>query len=293
MADEQAPTGEQMAPTETGEQTAGTGSNTTPEEQASQAQKYVSAGEFGRRFGKLETQLQTMMSYIAAQQQVASQRQSQIPQGSNIGTPTDEELWSAAQTGDRPAFEEYQRRIARRELQAQQQTTGRQNLVEVQLSALAQKYPVLKDSSHPLTQKAQTAYQLLVNNGYPANRETLLEAAKTAVADSPDLVSEIYSQGSVAREHSRQSGVRSAQSGVTGVSHRQSPSSQQSRVSVNEVEAGLASRMLPYNPRRPDEKTPEQRAAGAKKRFLERQQAGLSTIDPRMLPVVERMQEDF
>jgi hypothetical protein len=51
--------------------------------------------------------------------------------------------------------------------------------------------------------------------------------------------------------------------------------------------------MLPYNPRRPDEKTPEQRAAGAKKRFLERQQAGLSTIDPRMLPVVERMQEEF
>jgi hypothetical protein len=285
-------TSEQTAGAENPEQGAGTGSsNMTPEEQASQAQKYVSAGEFGRRFGKLETQLQTMMSYIAAQQQAAVQRP-QVQERAT-GTPTDEELWSAAQTGDRPAFEEYQRRIARRELQAQQQTTGRQNLVEVQLSALSQKYPVLNDSSHPLTQKAQTAYQLLVNNGYPANRATLLEAAKTAVADSPDLVSEIYSQGSVAREHARQSGVRTAQSGVTGVSHRQTPSSQQPRVTVNEVEGNLAARMLPYNPRRPDEKTPEQRAAGAKKRFLERQQAGLSTIDPRMLPVVERMQEEF
>jgi hypothetical protein len=287
VADELAPTGEQMAPTETGEQGAGTG---TPEQVSGQPEKFVSAGEFGRRFGKLETQLQTMMSYIAAQQAAVQRPQVQERQ---TGVPTDEELWSRAQAGDRDAFVEHQRRISENVYRAQQQTTGRQNLVEVQLSALAQKYPVLNDSSHPLTQKAQTAYQLLVNNGYPANRATLLEAAKTAVADSPDLVSEIYSQGSVAREHSRQSGVRSAQSGVTGVSHRQSPSSQQSRVSVNEVEAGLAARMLPYNPRRPDEKTPEQRAAGAKKRFLERQQAGLSTIDPRMLPVVERMQEDF
>jgi hypothetical protein len=280
-------TSEQTAGAENPEQNAGT---ETPEQASGQPGKYVSAGEFGRRFGKLETQLQTMMSYIATQQ--AAVQRPQVQERAT-GTPTDEELWSAAQTGDRPAFEEYQRRIARRELQAQQQTTGRQNLVEVQLSALSQKYPVLNDSSHPLTQKAQTAYQLLVNNGYPANRATLLEAAKTAVADSPDLVSEIYSQGSVAREHARQSGVRTAQSGVTGVSHRQTPSSQQPRVTVNEVEGNLAARMLPYNPRRPDEKTPEQRAAGAKKRFLERQQAGLSTIDPRMLPVVERMQEEF
>jgi hypothetical protein len=282
-------TSEQQAPAETGEQGAGTG---TPEQATGQPEKYVSAGEFGRRFGKLETQLQTMMSYIAAQQQAAVQRP-QVQQPTQ-GVPTDEELWSAAQTGDRQAFEEYQRRIARREVQAQQQTTGRQNLVESQLTALAQKYPVLNDGSHPLTQKAQTAYQLLVNAGYPANRATLLEAAKTAIADSPDLIAEEYGKSAVAREHARQSGVRTAQSGVTGATYRQEPrSQQQSRVSVNEVEAGLAARMLPYNPRRPDEKTPEQRAAGAKKRFLERQQAGLSTIDPRMLPVVERMQEDF
>jgi hypothetical protein len=178
---------------------------------------------------------------------------------------------------------EHQRRISAREYEARQQTTGRQNLVEVQLAALAQKYPVLNDTSHPLTQKAQTAYQLLVNAGYPANRATLLEAAKTAIADSPELVSDIYSQGAQAREHARQSGVRTAQSGVTGATYRQDPAPRREG-SVRDVsgpEADLARRMGIKDPK------------GAKERFLKRQEAGQSTIDPRMLPIVERSMENF
>jgi len=266
---------EQTAGAENPEQTAGT---VTPE-QETRKPDFVSAGEFGRRMGKLETRLETMLQYIAAQQMQAQQ----APQRPTQGSATDDELWQRAQAGDREAFEQWTDRRAEAKLRQQQQTTGRQNLVEVQLTALAQKYPQLNDSGHPLTQKAQTAYQLLVNAGYPANRATLLEAAKTAISDSPDIVADIYSQGSVAREHARQSGVRSAQSGVTGASYRNEPAPRREG-SVRDVsgpEADLAKRMGIKDPK------------GAKERFLKRQESGQSTIDPRMLPIVERTMENF
>lgn len=272
------------------EQSAGT---VTPEQEPSKGSTpdYVSAGEFGRRMKKLDERFDTMLQYIAAQQQAPraeSNRTGPIP-----ANTTKQDLWSRAQQGDQDAFEQYQRIIAGEEYQSRQQTTGRQNLVEAQLNALSQKYPVLNDSSHPLTQKAQTAYQLLLNAGYPQGRATLLEAAKTAIADSPELVSEVYGQGAAAREQARRSGVRTAQSGVTGASYRNDPPRAQGNQKVTSAEADLAGRMLPYNPRRPDEKTPEQRAAGAKKRFLQRQQEGTSNVDPRMVPVIERLSEDF
>ena len=266
---------EQIAPSETGEQGAGTG---TPEQATGQPEKYVSAGEFGRRFGKLETQLQTMMSYIAAQQAAVQRPQVQQPTSSQL---TDEELWNLAQQGDRDAFVKHQERISQRVYQQQQQTTGRQNLVEVQLTALAQKYPVLNDSSHPLTQKAQTAYQLLVNAGYPANRATLLEAAKTAIADSPDLIAEEYGKGSVAREHARQSGVRTAQSGVTSVTYRQEPARQGNVRDLTQEEIALARRMGVKDPK------------GAKERFIKRQESKQSAVSHTLLPVLEQEMERF
>lgn len=267
---------EQTAGTVNPEQAAGT---VTPE-QGTRGPEYVSAGEFGRRMGKLETRLETMLQYIAAQQ---AQARPQAPQQQSVGVPTDEELWSRAQAGDRDAFVEHQRRISAREYDARQQTTGRQTLVESQIQALAQRYPALNDSSHPLAQKAQTAYQLLVQAGYPATRATLLDAAKTAIADSPDLVADIYSQGAQAREHARQSGVRTAQSGVTGATYRQEPAPRREGQvrDTSGPEADLARRMGIKDPK------------GAKERFLKRQQAGQSTIDPRMLPIVERSMEDF
>ena len=273
---------EQIAGAEKPEQTAET---VISEQATGQPDKYVSAGEFGRRMGKIEDRMTEMLNRIAYQQAMQAQtvQQRPVPAQQNVGIPTDDELWSRAQGGDRDAFIEHQRRISAREYEARQQTTGRQNMVEVQLSALAQKYPVLNDSSHPLTQKASTAYQLLVNNGYAPGRATLLEAAKTAIADSPDLVSDIYSQGSQAREHARQSGVRSAQSGVTGASYRNEPAPRREG-SVRETspdEAALARRMGIKDPK------------ASKERFLKRQQEGQSTIDPRMLPIVERSMEQF
>lgn len=271
---------EQTAPTVTGEQGA---APENAEQPTGQAEKYITAGEFNRKLGRLQEDQQrtlTMLQYIAAQQQ---QVRPQAPVSQGAAPLTDEELWTRAQQGDQEAFREWTRREARREYESRQQTAGKQTLVEAQLNALARRYPVLNDSSHPLTQKAHTAYQLLVNAGYPANRATLLEAATTAIADSPDLVSELYSQGAQAREHSRQSGVRSAQSGVTGASYRNEPAPRREGQvrDTSAPEADLARRMGIKDPK------------AAKERFLKRQQAGQSTIDPRMLPIVERSMEDF
>ena len=245
---------------------------------------------------KMDERLEQMLQVIAAQQHAQQQRAPQHASSFSQPANAKEDLWARAQQGDREAFEEYQRIIAREEYIKEQRNLGQKNYTEVQLTELSKLYPQLNDSSHPLTQKAQLAYQLLVNSGKPADRATLLEAAKTAIADSPQLIAELYSQGNRAREQARTSGVRSAHSGMTGTTYRQDPprtTQGQTSRPVSTDEAALAGRMLPYNPKRPDEKTPEQRAQGAKKRFLERQQAGLSQVDPRLAPVIERLSEDF
>lgn len=247
-------------------------------EQEARQPEYVTAGEFKRRFGRLEDQLNTAIQYMA----VARQPAQQAPQ-QRSAAPTDEELWSQAQQGDRLAFEEYQGRIAERKIaQARAAQTGNE-LVTGRLNALRAKYPVLDDGSHPLTQVMNSNLQSLLAAGYPRNQATLLEAANMAITDRPDLVSDLYSQGARANEHSRQSATRSAQSGMTTGSPRQEPIRQGNVRELSDKEMDLARRMG---------LTPE-KAKGAKERFLKRQQQGLSTIDPRMIPVVERMAEDF
>ena len=281
MADEQAgQEPEQTAPSETGEQTAGT---VTPEQETREPEKFVSAGEFGRRIKKIDERMEQMLQYIAAQQQRApqyAQPSFQAGQADSREAPK-EALWARAQQGDREAFEEYQRIIAREEYLKEQRTTGQKNYVEVQLTELSKLYPQLNDTSHPLTQKAQLAYQLLVNSGKPADRGTLLEAAKTAIADSPQLIAEIYSQGSRAREQARTSGVRSAQSGMTGTTYRQDAPRKEDKKPLTQAEMDLARRMGVKDPQ------------GAKERFLKRQQSGQSAISHTLLPALDRSLEDF
>jgi hypothetical protein len=229
-------------------------------------------GEFNRKLGKIQERfeqarsedkqkLDAILQYLASAQQATAVRQPAQGQGEL----SDEDLWSMAQRGDRTAFEEYQRRIASREYQTKSQAERQQTMITSQLNALVTKYPVLRDSNHPLTQHAHQAYQLLVQNGYTANQATLLEAAKTAIADRPDLVSEIFSQTSQAREQVRQTASQRAQTGVTGASHRRAESPAQGKpVQVSEKSADLAKRMGIKDPK------------GAKERFLKRQETGQS-----------------
>jgi hypothetical protein len=153
-----------------------------------------------------------------------------------------------------------------------------QNTVQAQMQALINKYPAFNDGNHELTQTAQAAYQLMVRNGAPAGAQTLLNAALTALADRPDLVSNLYAQGSQARESARRNASQSAHSGQMGGSLRQDAPRRNDAVNVKPGEVALARRMLNGLKTHPEEKTPEQRAKGAKERFLQRQQSGESKL---------------
>lgn len=236
--------------------------------------------EFNRKFTKVERQqMETNQRLDAIAQLLIAQQQPQQPVQQAAGPVTDEQLWSQAQAGDRLAFEEYQSRIAERKIR---QVTGQQqqqNTVAAQMQALINKYPVFNDGNHELTQTAQAAYQLMVRNGAPAGSQTLLNAALTALADRPDLVSTLHAQGSQARESARRNASQSAHSGQMGGSLRQdAPRRSNNAVTVRDSEIALSRRMLQQSKHHPEEKTAEQRAKGAKERFLQRQQSGESKL---------------
>lgn len=240
--------------------------------------------EFDRKFTKVERQQQETNQRLDAIAQLLIQNQSQqqvarqTPIAANEPS-TEEALWSRAQQGDRLAFDEYMALKARREVAQERTVTNRTQMVTGQMQALMQKYPVLNDGGHPLTQTAQQAYHLMVRSGYPANQETLLEAAKTAIAERPDLISEIYSQGAATREGARRSASNVAHGGQTGGTlRRDEPRGSKDAVTVKPGEVAIARRMLSGSKLHPEEKTPEQRAKGAKERFLARQNSGESRL---------------
>lgn len=221
-------------------------------------------GEFNRKFGRLQTQLETVLQYIATQNQP---RAAEIPPSGQQGQRSMDELYGQAVTGDRAAYEEYHRRLASQQYEQRSQQDRKAQLVTTQLNALVSKYPVLRDAAHPLTQAAHQAYTVLVQNGYPADTSTLVEAAKTAIADRPDLVSEIFSQPAQQREQVRQTATQRAQTGVTGAQHRQvSPTPAATPMKVNPQEADLARRMGIKDPGK------------SKERFLKRQEMGQSSL---------------
>jgi len=216
--------------------------------------------EMQRRDQERQKQLDQVLAYL-----VSGQQQRQAPAvAERKAPPTDEELWTSAQQGDRIAFEEYQGRIAERKIAQHAGVTRNAQVVNGQLQALVNKYPVLNNPQHPLAQTTQQAYQLLLQNGYPAGPATLLDATKTAIAERPDLIAEQYTQASQAREQSRQDGTRRAQSGQMGGARQDAPRTQTPKVTPEQQ--ALANRMGVKDP------------AGAMTRFRKRQDAGNSSF---------------
>ena len=222
--------------------------------------------EFNRKFAKTQQQLDTVLQWIASQ--AVTQQAPRQPAAVDKTQVSDEDLWALAQQGDRQAFEMYQERIADRRIKQEATVQNRARLVQGQLTALMGKYPVLNNAQHPLTQYVNAAYQAYLGQGYPAGQETLLEAAKTAIADRPDLVAELHAQGAVAREGARRSATQTAQSGVTGASHRQSstPANSTATKALTPEQRDLARRMGVKDGRKSIE------------RFLQRQQDGQSSL---------------
>ena len=106
------------------------------------------------------------------------------------------------------------------------------------------------------------ALDLLTQRGYPASQATYLEAVKTAIADRPDIVAELYTQGARAREGARR--VSAGNSGVTGATVRQDDPQQAGTIRVTPEQAAIAKRMNIKDP------------AKALQNFVKRQETGES-----------------
>ena len=220
--------------------------------------------EFNRKFAKTQQKLDTVLQWIASQAVTPQAPRQPAVDKTQV---SDEDLWALAQQGDRQAFETYQERIADRRIKQESTTQNKARFVQNQLAVYAGKYPVLNNPQHPLTQHVTAVYQALLGNGYVQGQETLLEAIKLGVADRPDLIAAEYNAGSQAREGVRRSATQTAQSGVTGVSHRQQPSNPQNQAkTLTPDQRALAKRMGIKDP------------AKAVKNFLQRQEDGQSSL---------------
>ena len=221
-------------------------------------------GEMTRKFGRLERQLDFLASRLVEQSPAP-------PKSGGHATRhelSDEDLWNLAKQGERDAFDLYMQRIASRTAQTQSAGDRIERLVDAQLSTLGQKYPVLNDTSHPLTQTVQLAYQLMLGQGYPATKATMLEAIKTGIADRPDLVAELHAGGSRGRETVRQSAATVAHAGQNPSAARAAtpPPARTTVRPLTEKERELAQRMGVKDPQK------------AKEAFLQRQKDGKSAL---------------
>lgn len=224
--------------------------------------------EFSQQFGGLKNELNTVVQYVASQAAAPATAQGNPPPTPAGATAEsyDDQLFKRAAAGDKDAFVEWTDRRADARINQTLAYQQANDLIDGQLRALMQKYPVLTDASHPLTQTANLAYRLMTQRGYQPGKATLLDAAKTAIADRPDLVAELVPQ--VARERSRRSAVNS---GMTGASHREdAPSGGNPREpKLSEPEWRLAQRMGFNDPKK---------ARDAKARFMKRQEDGTSRL---------------
>jgi hypothetical protein len=220
--------------------------------------------EFNRKFAKTQQQLDTVLQWIASQ---AVTQQPSAPRQADKTQVSDEDLWALAQQGDRQAFELYQERIADRRIKQDNAQQRKASMTQNQLAVYAGKYPVLNNPQHPLAQHVTAIYQALLGNGYAAGQDTLLEAIKLGVADRPDLIAAEYNAGGNAREGVRRSATQTAQSGVTGASHRNptTPQTTQSKP-LSPEQRDLAKRMGVKDGRKSIE------------RFLQRQENGQSSL---------------
>lgn len=217
------------------------------------------AGEFNRKFGALSAKVDQLTNLMVAQAQ-ANQPAAQ-PSG-DLRSMSDDQLWDEAAKGDKNAFTLHQQRLAAKTYAQMRGVESEHQMIEGQIAAIGSKYPVLRDPNHPLTQHTNAAYQLYLKRGRPAGNATWLEAAKTAITDRPDLVSDLHSQTARASETSRRQGMVRQ----TGAAHRDQPVSESVNFRTSKEDLALANRM---GVRDPD---------GAKRRFLERQRDGRSSF---------------
>src|SRR5215475_15033033 len=165
MADEQGVTGSE-SPTEGNQeiQDVNVQSSSTQDVPASSPDRSIENmfREMQRKQQESQRQVDAVLAWIGAQ----AQQQRPQPQTQHAEV-TDEDLWTAAQQGDRAAYDQYHQRLYNRQFQQQQAVVNRSQAIAVQIQALSNRYPSLRDEQHPLKQLTNQAYIALVQRGYP------------------------------------------------------------------------------------------------------------------------------
>jgi hypothetical protein len=198
-------------------------------------------GEFSRKMGSLEQKFDQLLGYVAQQEAAKAPPAAPAPAKGTHAAMSNDELWELAKNGDKAAFDTHQKRMAAQTYQELRGQENHQSLVDGQIGILHGKYPVLGNPQHALTQTVAAAQSLLQRRGYPNTSATYLEAVKTAIADRPDLVAELHTQGARAREGARR--VSAGNSGVTGATVRQDEPSHAGTFRVTPEQAAIAKRM--------------------------------------------------
>lgn len=216
------------------------------------------------RFSRLEQQIQGLATVVAS----ATTRPTPAPQPPPSGDVSDEELWNRALQGDRQAYQTWTDRRADRIVDQRLGRLRQEGLVDQQLGQLSQQYPVFQDVSHPLTTAVRNKYAVMLAEGYPNTKGTLLAAMEKTIAANPQVTAQLYAGSAVAADQQRRASAASATAGHLAPSHR-APSGRPVPSRVKESspeEMALARRMGIRDPR------------GAKERFLKRQESGQSSL---------------
>lgn len=217
--------------------------------------------EFNRKFSRVEQQYADLATML----QQALQPKPAAPPASTLDQYTNEQLAQLAQAGSADAQQELTKRLVQTQVNAataQQQYTLR---LQSEHQTLYKRYPVLNDSTHPLTQYAMQAKAALLRQGAPNTVATDVEAIKTAIVDNAGNPAIIGSPQTL-EEPVRRAGVQ-AQSQIDGAPvRRQPPAAPGGKAKLSEKEWALAKRMGVRDPE------------GAKTRFEKRQAEGRSNI---------------
>lgn len=134
--------------------------------------------EWNRKFQALQDQLGQMMTYLARP----------APTAESSSSYTDDQLYDLAVAGNKGAMQTLDQRREARLRESLIQQTAQSNALLMELQGVVERYPCLRDATHPLTQAA-TAYKMrLLAAGAQDTAVTVLEAIRQTIVNNPDLV---------------------------------------------------------------------------------------------------------
>lgn len=238
--------------------------------------------EFDRKLGRLEQTLEQRFGTLtdAVNRLAVPPASAVAPVNAPSGAKeyTDEELLEEMSQGSKQATKMYTERVAARQAQMTAMANEAQRIIAQQINMLGGKYPQLRDPKHPLAQAVAFARTSLISAGWPNNAATFLEAIKTTLIDRDDLVAEIRSSTTRAKDTSRGfAAFRSSAAGTPPAPKATIPV-KSAATTLSPKERAVAARMGVKDP------------AKSKERFYKRHEEGQSSVSPTVAMIVDQQE---